>query len=101
MGNFMIFIKIIILLINQLYYRPPITSGSMTLQHPNKVAKHQEAMLAQGQPMHPQQISRQNMGLGTQTLGRHHSPNHMRNNSGKNYMKIYNKKLTLINHFLF
>lgn len=61
----------------------------MTLQHPNKVAKHQEAMLAQGQqPMHPQQISRQNMGLGTQTLGRHHSPNHMRNNSGKFSMNL-------------
>lgn len=65
--------------------RPPITSGSMTLQHPAKQAKHQEAMLAaQGPPIHPQQMRQQNMGLGTQTLGRpHHSPNHMRNNSGK------------------
>lgn len=74
--------------------RPPITSGSMTLGHPNKQAKHQEAMLAanvmqqQGPPIHPQQMRQQNMGMGTQTLGRHHSPNHMRNNSGKYILRL-------------
>jgi hypothetical protein len=39
-------------------------------------------MMAQAQAQHHHAQMRQ-MGLGTQTLGRHHSPNHMRQNSGK------------------
>lgn len=39
-------------------------------------------MVAQAQAQHHHAQMRQ-MGLGTQTLGRHHSPNHMRQNSGE------------------
>lgn len=58
-------------------YRPPVISGSHTLQHPNK-NKHHEGMIPHHHPAQMRQI-----GMGTQTLGRHHhSPNHMRQNSG-------------------
>ncbi|CAO1412065.1 unnamed protein product [Diamesa hyperborea] len=54
---------------------PPAISGSHTLQHPNK-NKHHEMMQAQSGPGGHHHPMRQ-IGLGTQTLGRHHSPNHM------------------------
>lgn len=56
------------------------------MQHPNKT-KHHEAPQQQQQqmmPQHQQYTTMRQMGMGTQTLGRHHhSPNHMRQNSGK------------------
>lgn len=47
-------------------------------------------MQAQQQQQQQQQLMHPNMrqmGMGTQTLGRHHSPNHMRQNSGELLMK--------------
>jgi hypothetical protein len=55
------------------------------LQHPNKTNKHHDAtaMIPQQHQQYPTNMRQ--MALGTQTLGRHHhSPNHMRQNSGKN-----------------
>lgn len=68
------------------FSRPPVISGSHTLQHPNKTNKHHDATAMIPQQQHPQYATNmRQMALGTQTLGRHHhSPNHMRQNSGKN-----------------
>lgn len=70
------------------FFRPPVISGSHTLQHPNKTNKHHDAN-AMVIPQHQQYpANMRQMALGTQTLGRHHhSPNHMRQNSGKNSNK--------------
>jgi hypothetical protein len=65
-------------------HRPPVISGSHTLQHPNKGKHVNENMI----PPHHHPNIRQ-MGMGTQTLGRHHhSPNHMRQNSGNKILKL-------------
>jgi hypothetical protein len=71
------------------FCRPPVISGSHTLQHPNKSNKHHDAN-AMVIPQHQQYpTNMRQMALGTQTLGRHHhSPNHMRQNSGKSSILI-------------
>lgn len=62
-------------------FSPPVISGSHTLQHPNK-NKHHEGVIPPH--IHQNQMRQMAMGAGTQTLGRHHhSPSHMRQNSGK------------------
>lgn len=68
------------------FCRPPVISGSHTLQHPNKNKHHPETMnmIPPHHHPNPNQNQMRQMGLGTQTLGRHHhSPNHMRQNSGE------------------
>lgn len=61
------------------------------MQHPNKGKHHDANAMIPQHPQHAQYQTMRQMGLGTQTLGRHHhSPNHMRQNSGKylNFKKI-------------
>ena len=81
-GYYYIIFFCVCMCVNAFYFRPPVISGSHTLQHPRN--KQQEMLAAQ----HAQQQQQSMRQMGTHTLGRLPSHNHSPSHHGKHGMYL-------------